>query len=102
MCIRDSYGLVGKNGAGKTTLLRMITGQSMPTEGRIGLFGVTEERELCKARRRTGAMIETPSFYPYMSAEQNLEYYRIQRDVYKRQALHQSEEGVEKAAGEAL
>lgn len=81
------YGLVGKNGAGKTTLLRMITGQSMPTEGRIGLFGVTEERELCKARRRTGAMIETPSFYPYMSAEQNLEYYRIQRGVVEKSCI---------------
>ena len=75
------YGLVGKNGAGKTTLMRLVTGQALPTVGELELFGKTTPSGLNGARRRTGAMIETPSFYPYLTAAQNLEYYRIQRGV---------------------
>jgi len=89
----EIYGLVGKNGAGKTTFLRCITGQTFATEGVISLFGVGSERELNKQRKRIGAIIETPSFYSYMTAEQNLEYYRVQRGIpgkhCVREALHE-------------
>lgn len=77
----EIYGLVGKNGAGKTTLLRMITGQAFATEGQINLFDSTSEEELNKGRKRIGCIIETPSFYSYLSGAQNLEYYRIQRGI---------------------
>lgn len=77
----DIFGLVGKNGAGKTTLLRMITGLTMPTNGEIELFSETSEEGLNKSRMRTGSIIETPSFFPYLSARKNLEYYRIQRGI---------------------
>ncbi len=75
------YGLVGRNGAGKTTLLRIVTGQTFKTEGEVTLFGATSEQEIAKKRRNIGAIIETPSFYPGLSAKQNLEYYRIQRGI---------------------
>ena len=74
------YGLVGRNGAGKTTIIRMVAGQTAPTEGEISLFGATG-KDLLKLRSRTGVMVETPSFYPYLTARQNLEYYRIQRGI---------------------
>lgn len=77
----DIYGLVGKNGAGKTTLIRMICGLSMPTSGEIELFNETSVDGLNKTRMRTGCIVETPSFFPYLSAEKNLEYYRIQRGI---------------------
>jgi ABC-2 type transport system ATP-binding protein len=83
----EIYGLVGKNGAGKTTLLRMISGQAIQSDGEVELFGETTARGLERARRRTGAMIETPSFYPYLTAAQNLEYYRIQRGVAGRKVV---------------
>ena len=76
----DIYGLVGRNGAGKTTLMRLVTGQSAPTSGSVELFGQTG-RDLERARSRTGAMIETPSFAPFLTARENLEYYRIQRGI---------------------
>ena len=76
----EIYGLVGRNGAGKTTIIRMITGQTVPTAGEISLFGATG-KDLLKLRARTGVMVETPSFYPYLTARQNLEYYRIQRGI---------------------
>ena len=82
----DIYGLVGRNGAGKTTLMRLVTGQSAPTAGSVELFGQTG-RELLQARRRTGAMIETPSFAPFLTARENLEYYRLQRGIPGKQAV---------------
>ena len=77
----DIYALIGKNGAGKTTLLRLFTGQNGPDYGSIELFGKKGTHGLNEARKRTGAIIETPAFYPFFSAERNLEYYRIQRGI---------------------
>ncbi len=77
----EIYGLVGKNGAGKTTLLRLITGQAFTTEGEIALFNQASQAGLNQGRRRIGSIIETPSFYANLTAEQNLEYYRIQRGI---------------------
>lgn len=77
----DIFALVGQNGAGKTTLLKMICGLTLPTSGSLELFGSSDERGLERARRRIGNIIETPGFYPYLSARQNLEYYRIQRGI---------------------
>ena len=77
----DIYGLVGKNGAGKTTLMRIITGLSLQDSGEIELFSKTSKDELNKERMRTGCIIETPSFFPYLSGKKNLEYYRIQKGI---------------------
>lgn len=77
----DIYGLVGKNGAGKTTLMRIVTGLMIQNEGELEMFGATYIDDLDKARKRTGMIIETPSFFPYLSARKNLEYYRLQRGL---------------------
>ena len=73
------YGLVGKNGAGKTTLIRLICGLQEPSAGGFTLYG-TENRDkaIVKARRRMGAVVETPSIYLDMTAEDNLKMqYRV-------------------------
>lgn len=75
----EIYGFIGENGAGKTTLLRVITGLISSTEGSVSLFGKSDERDLAEARKRMGCIVEGPAFYPYLSAYDNLEYYRIQR-----------------------
>jgi len=77
----DIYGLIGKNGAGKTTLSRIITGLSIPNSGELALFGKSSQSQMNEVRKRTGSVIETPAFYPYLTAYQNLEYYRIQRGI---------------------
>lgn len=73
------YGFVGKNGAGKTTLLRLICGLQEPTAGTYTLYGVLNTApNIAKMRRRMGAVIETPSIYLDMTAEDNLkEQYRV-------------------------
>lgn len=73
------YGFVGKNGAGKTTLIRLICGLQTPTSGDYLLYGrKSTDREIRKARRRMGAVVETPAVYLDMTAEDNLkQQYRI-------------------------
>lgn len=86
----EIYGLVGRNGAGKTTIIRMVAGQTPPTGGDITLFGEGTNAGLNRVRARTGAMIETPSFYPYLSARENLEYYRRQRGIPGKQVVDEA------------
>lgn len=86
----EIYGLVGRNGAGKTTIIRMVAGQTPPTSGEITLFGEGTSAGLNRMRERTGAMIETPSFYPFLSACENLEYYRRQRGIPGKQAVDEA------------
>lgn len=73
------YGFVGKNGAGKTTLIRLVCGLQKPTSGSYTLYGAQNtEPGIAKCRRRMGAVVETPSIYLDMSAEENLkEQFRI-------------------------
>lgn len=82
----DIYGLVGRNGAGKTTLMRMLTGQSQPSGGEMELFGASG-KDMRGRRSRAGCMIEIPSFSPFLTARENLEYYRLQRGIPGRQAV---------------
>jgi hypothetical protein len=73
------YGFIGKNGAGKTTLIRLICGLQEPTSGSYNLYGrKNTDKEIVKSRRRMGAVVETPSIYLDMTAEDNLkQQYRI-------------------------
>lgn len=67
------YGFVGKNGAGKTTLIRLICGLQYPTSGDFELYGIKNtDKAISKSRRRMGAVVETPSIYLDMTAEDNL------------------------------
>lgn len=73
------YGFIGKNGAGKTTLMRLICGLSRPTAGSYRLYGTAyDDKNICRSRRRMGAIVEAPAFYLDMSAEDNLrQQYRM-------------------------
>ncbi|HEX7064369.1 MAG TPA: ABC transporter ATP-binding protein [Bacillales bacterium] len=72
----DIYGFLGKNGAGKTTTIRMLMGLIKPTAGNIEMFGEKLSRNDKRHFERIGAMIETPGFYPNLSAYENLELHR--------------------------
>lgn len=64
------YGLLGPNGSGKTTTLGMLLGVTRPSEGSFSWF---QNDSHDSNRKRIGALLETPNFYPYMTAFQNLE-----------------------------
>jgi len=67
------YGFLGPNGAGKTTTMRLLTGLLHPDAGSIELLG----RPFTRADRHrlfeVGALVESPSFYPYLSGRANLD-----------------------------
>ncbi|MBB6611148.1 ATP-binding cassette domain-containing protein [Pontibacter sp. Tf4] len=64
------YGLLGPNGSGKTTTLGMVLDVIRPTGGNFSWFG----NGINKAtKQRVGAILETPNFYPYLTAKRNLQ-----------------------------
>ncbi len=63
------YGILGPNGSGKTTTLGMILDVVSPTSGSYCWFGGISPTE---ARKQIGTILETPCFYPYLTAVQNL------------------------------
>jgi ABC-2 type transport system ATP-binding protein len=64
------YGLLGPNGSGKTTTLGMVLDVIRPSGGNFLWFGKPISKE---AKQRVGALLETPNFYPYLTAKRNLQ-----------------------------
>ncbi|MGC9317884.1 MAG: ABC transporter ATP-binding protein [Armatimonadota bacterium] len=65
------FGFLGPNGAGKSTTIRILTGLVRPGAGEARLLGVPL-RERLSVGGRVGALVETPAFYPHLTAWQNL------------------------------
>lgn len=73
------YGFVGKNGAGKTTLIRILCGLQKETNGSFELYGIKNKDKLINdARKKMGAVVETPSIFLDLTAYENL---KMQYDV---------------------
>jgi ABC-2 type transport system ATP-binding protein len=66
------FGFLGPNGAGKTTTLGVMLGLIPATSGTATILGYDIHTDLPEALRRTGAMVEKPALYPYMSGRDNL------------------------------
>jgi len=64
------FGMLGPNGSGKTTTLGMLMGVTNPTSGSFSWFG---EPATHLTRKKIGAVLEHPIFYPYLSGQKNLE-----------------------------
>ncbi len=66
------YGFLGPNGAGKTTTMRILTGLIHPDGGRVEVLGRPFGRRDRRRLFEVGSLIETPSFYPFLSGRENL------------------------------
>jgi ABC-2 type transport system ATP-binding protein len=73
------YGFLGPNGAGKTTTIRMALGLIFPTAGQVELLGqpMFPPGGAGRALRRTGAVVEEPAFWKYLTGRRNLEYFAM-------------------------
>jgi ABC-type multidrug transport system ATPase subunit len=68
------FGFLGPNGSGKTTTMGMLLGLVHPTSGEARIFGDPARHPA--TLRRVGAMVETPTFYPYLTGRENLRYFQ--------------------------
>lgn len=66
------FGFLGPNGAGKTTTIRMLLGLIKQTGGSARILGYNTVTERPKILPLVGAIVETPTFYPYLSGHDNL------------------------------
>ncbi len=81
------YGLLGRNGAGKTTTMKMLLGLTEPTSGEIELWGKPLRGNEKEVLPRIGSLIESPGFYPNLTATENLRIFAALRGVPSRNAV---------------
>ena len=72
----EIYGFLGPNGAGKTTTIRMLLGLMKPTSGGIQLFQKDLKQHRKSILAEVGSLVENPSYYPHLTAYENLEALR--------------------------
>ena len=83
------YGFIGPNGAGKSTSMKMLLGLVHPTSGSVRLMGqeVTEQNRI-RLLRHTGSLIESPSGYLHLTAQENLQIIADLKDVKHTEIEH--------------
>lgn len=84
------YGLLGRNGAGKTTTMRMLLGLTEPTQGAIRIFGKDPFKDGKALYPRIGNLIESPGFYPNLTATENLSIFATLRGIPSKDAVKDS------------
>ncbi len=67
------FGFLGPNGAGKTTTIRCLLGLVSPSEGSLGMLGVTVPHGLSAVAGRVGSIVETPALFPRFTGRRNLQ-----------------------------
>lgn len=72
----EIYGFLGPNGAGKTTTIRMLLGLMKPSSGTIKIFQKDLTKERINILAKVGSLVENPSYYPHLTAYENLEALR--------------------------
>ena len=81
------YGLLGRNGAGKTTTMKMLLGLTKPTSGEVKIWGKSLQGNEKKLLPRIGSLIESPGFYPNLTATENLRIFATLRGVPNSHAI---------------
>lgn len=85
----EIYGFIGENGAGKTSVIRLITGLNKISSGNVILFDKDDKNQegIQTQRKRIGSLIESPSLYLDMTAEENLEIIRLNRGIPGKESI---------------
>jgi ABC-2 type transport system ATP-binding protein len=79
----EIYGLIEKNGAGKTTIFKIILGLTMFESGRLSIAGKSTKADLESGRKKIGFFIGK-NFFDYLTAKENLDYYRQMKGIRDR------------------
>lgn len=81
------YGLLGRNGAGKTTTMKMLLGLTQPTSGEVAIWGKSLAGNEKKLLPCIGSLIESPGFYPNLTATENLRIFAALRGLKNQNAI---------------
>jgi ABC-2 type transport system ATP-binding protein len=89
--------LLGPNGSGKTTTLKLISTMLLPDAGRVMVEGADTRTEPDKVRRHVGFAVATErSFFPRLSARENLDFFAALDDVPRKSRARQIEAMLER------
>ncbi len=69
----EVFGLLGPNGSGKSTTMKMLLGLLRPTGGSLTVLGAPP-RDV-RVKSRIGYMPEESSLYPFLTAEETLDFF---------------------------
>ncbi len=83
----DVIGILGHNGAGKTTTMKMLLGLTKPTSGEVKIWGKSLQGNEKKLLPRIGSLIESPGFYPNLTATENLQIFATLRGIPNRHSI---------------
>lgn len=89
----EVYGFLGQNGAGKSTTIRMLLTLVSPSHGSIKIFGKNIHTHRNEILKKTGAIIEKPDLYKYLTALQNISIMARLSGIHltQKQLMHQLE-----------
>lgn len=75
------YGFLGQNGAGKSTMIRILLTLIAPGNGDVEIFGMDLKKHRKEILKRTGAIIEKPDLYKYLTATENLKIFSVMSGI---------------------
>jgi ABC-2 type transport system ATP-binding protein len=77
--------LLGPNGSGKTTTLKLVSTMLLPDAGRVRVQGADTTTNAHAVRERVGFAVATErSFFPRLSARENLDFFAALDDIPRR------------------
>jgi ABC-2 type transport system ATP-binding protein len=85
----EIYGFLGLNGAGKTTTIKMLLGLINPTSGEAFLNGKKVNAGDSKLWSNVGYLVEVPYSYPDLTVKENLDIFRLLRQIKSSNPVHQ-------------
>jgi len=89
----EALVLLGPNGSGKTTTLKLISTMLIPDEGAVAICGADTLLEGGTVRRKVGfAVANERSFFPRLTARENLDFFAVLEDVPKKERAATIEE----------
>lgn len=92
----EALGLLGPNGSGKTTTLKLISTVLLPDGGKVRVSGLDTRTDSLTVRRQVGfALASERSFFPRLTARENLEFFAALEDVPRRNWRERAESALD-------
>ncbi|XP_051513569.1 phospholipid-transporting ATPase ABCA1-like [Myxocyprinus asiaticus] len=92
----ECFGLLGVNGAGKTSTFKMLTGDSVVTNGEAFLAGKSILREIDEVHQNMGYCPQFDAINDLLTGREHLEFYAILRGVPEKEVCEVAEWGIRK------